>query len=304
MRVAAPSAPAASPRSSSSRRHGGTEPNERRTEDGKERQAGRRSPSSAPSASAATTSPRRTRSTTASASSSRSTASGIATTRSTRRPADLGVHRVTELSRNAASEHRGRTSDASRRGRAGRRRSRRGPGRLRRAGQGDLRRHLHPGLPAHRRRGGRARRGAGDLPAGLPGPEALPGRRPVLDVDVPHHRQLRVHAPRQAPTRNRHDELDRRPRDRRAAPRPTPRRRADAAALRDRLQEALRDLPPRLRAVVVLRDIYDLPHEAIAAELGISESAAKVRLHRARRKLRERRVPAVVDRARSDARAV
>jgi RNA polymerase sigma-70 factor, ECF subfamily len=39
--------------------------------------------------------------------------------------------------------------------------------------------------------------------------------------------------------------------------------------------------------VVVLRDVYDLPHEAIAAELGISVSAAKVRLHRARRRLRE-----------------
>jgi RNA polymerase sigma-70 factor (ECF subfamily) len=54
---------------------------------------------------------------------------------------------------------------------------------------------------------------------------------------------------------------------------------------------ALAELPPRLRAVVVLRDIYDLPHEAIAAELGISEDAAKVRLHRARRKLRERLFP-------------
>jgi RNA polymerase sigma-70 factor (ECF subfamily) len=38
--------------------------------------------------------------------------------------------------------------------------------------------------------------------------------------------------------------------------------------------------------VVVLRDVYDLPHEAIAAELGISETAAKVRLHRARKRLR------------------
>jgi RNA polymerase sigma-70 factor (ECF subfamily) len=61
----------------------------------------------------------------------------------------------------------------------------------------------------------------------------------------------------------------------------------DARARSDSLQEALKRLPPRLRAVVVLRDVYDLPHEAIAAELGISESAAKVRLHRARRKLRE-----------------
>ena len=50
-------------------------------------------------------------------------------------------------------------------------------------------------------------------------------------------------------------------------------------------------LPPKLRAVVVLRDVYDMPHEAIAAELGISESAAKVRLHRARNKLRDQLFP-------------
>ena len=65
----------------------------------------------------------------------------------------------------------------------------------------------------------------------------------------------------------------------------------DSAVLRDRLQVALRSLPPRLRAVVVLRDVYDLPHEAIASELGISVSAAKVRLHRARRRLREQLYP-------------
>ena len=51
------------------------------------------------------------------------------------------------------------------------------------------------------------------------------------------------------------------------------------------------ELPDGLRAVVVLRDVYDLPHEAIAKELGISEAAAKVRLHRARRRLRERLFP-------------
>jgi len=66
---------------------------------------------------------------------------------------------------------------------------------------------------------------------------------------------------------------------------------ADAADLRARVEGALALLPPRLRAVVVLRDVYDLPHEAIAAELGISESAAKVRLHRARRKLRSEVFP-------------
>jgi RNA polymerase sigma-70 factor (ECF subfamily) len=66
-----------------------------------------------------------------------------------------------------------------------------------------------------------------------------------------------------------------------------PQAQADNAALRHELQESLRELPPKLRAVVVLRDIYDLPHEDIARELGISQSAAKVRLHRARKKLRE-----------------
>jgi RNA polymerase sigma-70 factor (ECF subfamily) len=49
--------------------------------------------------------------------------------------------------------------------------------------------------------------------------------------------------------------------------------------------EALRGLPFALRAVVVLRDIYDL--SAIAEELGISRAAAKVRLHRARKLLRD-----------------
>jgi RNA polymerase sigma-70 factor (ECF subfamily) len=66
---------------------------------------------------------------------------------------------------------------------------------------------------------------------------------------------------------------------------------AEAGRLRDRLTAELADLPPRLRAVVVLRDVYDLPHEAIAAELGISVTAAKVRLHRARKHLRERLFP-------------
>ncbi len=65
-----------------------------------------------------------------------------------------------------------------------------------------------------------------------------------------------------------------------------PELRAEAGELRHRLADAVDRLPPKLRAVVVLRDVYDLPHEAIAAELGISESAAKVRLHRARRQLR------------------
>ncbi|MDB5876320.1 MAG: polymerase sigma factor, sigma-70 family [Ramlibacter sp.] len=91
--------------------------------------------------------------------------------------------------------------------------------------------------------------------------------------------------------RHRHEELldDTPVPDR--SPERDPVARAEAASLRERLTEALEDLPPRLRAVIVLRDVYDLPHEAIAEELGISTSAAKVRLHRARRKLREQLFP-------------
>ncbi|MFN0030132.1 MAG: RNA polymerase sigma factor [Acidimicrobiales bacterium] len=70
-----------------------------------------------------------------------------------------------------------------------------------------------------------------------------------------------------------------------------PAEQAERGVVRDRVKQALAELPPRLRTVVVLRDVYDLSHEAIAAELGISESAAKVRLHRTRRKLRERLYP-------------
>jgi len=92
-------------------------------------------------------------------------------------------------------------------------------------------------------------------------------------------------------SRSRHDDL---PDDAAVAddrPEADPEMMAEATFLRDRVDEALARLPARLRAVVVLRDVYDLPHEAIAAELGISEAAAKVRLHRARRRLREQLFP-------------
>ena len=88
-------------------------------------------------------------------------------------------------------------------------------------------------------------------------------------------------------TKHRHEVLD--DVDPVAEDRPShdPQIQGDATALRHQLTVALEALPPKLRQMVVLRDIYDLPHEAIAAELGISETAAKVRLHRARKKLRE-----------------
>ena len=62
---------------------------------------------------------------------------------------------------------------------------------------------------------------------------------------------------------------------------------AESAEALDRISAALDDLPAKLRSVVVLKDVYGMSHEAIADELGITVSAAKVRLHRARRKLRD-----------------
>jgi RNA polymerase sigma-70 factor, ECF subfamily len=53
------------------------------------------------------------------------------------------------------------------------------------------------------------------------------------------------------------------------------------------LARAVAALPPKLRGVVVLKDVYGLSHEAIAEDLGISVAAAKVRLHRGRKRLRD-----------------
>jgi RNA polymerase sigma-70 factor (ECF subfamily) len=62
---------------------------------------------------------------------------------------------------------------------------------------------------------------------------------------------------------------------------------AESVELLEELAAALDRLPPKLRSVVVLKDVYGLPHDECAQELGISVTAAKVRLHRGRAKLRE-----------------
>ena len=62
---------------------------------------------------------------------------------------------------------------------------------------------------------------------------------------------------------------------------------AESGAGLDQLADALQQLPDTLRAVVVLKDVYGLSHEAIAEETGISVAAAKVRLHRGRKRLRD-----------------
>ena len=54
------------------------------------------------------------------------------------------------------------------------------------------------------------------------------------------------------------------------------------------IEEALSKLSYSIRSVVVLKDIYDWSHSEIAEHLGISVTAAKVRLHRGRKELRLR----------------
>lgn len=59
-----------------------------------------------------------------------------------------------------------------------------------------------------------------------------------------------------------------------------------ARELGARLERAILTLPASTRAALVLRDIEGLSTAEAAEELGISESALKVRLHRARQRLR------------------
>lgn len=61
---------------------------------------------------------------------------------------------------------------------------------------------------------------------------------------------------------------------------------AETAELGGRLRSAVAELPDPQRAVVVLKDIYGWSHAEVAKALDISVTAAKVRLHRARQKLK------------------
>ena len=59
--------------------------------------------------------------------------------------------------------------------------------------------------------------------------------------------------------------------------------RLDLAAL----EQALEALPEHYRTAVVLRDVYGMSIEEISERVGISESAAKVRVHRGRKRVKE-----------------
>ncbi|MDQ7028843.1 MAG: sigma-70 family RNA polymerase sigma factor [Ardenticatenia bacterium] len=62
----------------------------------------------------------------------------------------------------------------------------------------------------------------------------------------------------------------------------------DVAELRAAMEQAIAELPETLRLAFVLRDIEGLSTREAAEVLGISPTALKVRLHRARLLLRER----------------
>jgi RNA polymerase sigma-70 factor, ECF subfamily len=55
----------------------------------------------------------------------------------------------------------------------------------------------------------------------------------------------------------------------------------------EQLEDKVKALPDAYRTVVVLRDVYGLSGEETGEILGITPGAVKVRLHRARRKLRD-----------------
>jgi RNA polymerase sigma-70 factor (ECF subfamily) len=66
----------------------------------------------------------------------------------------------------------------------------------------------------------------------------------------------------------------------------TPERIALNSELAARLRAAIEELPPRLRTVVVLRDVEKLSSEEVCNALGVSETNQRVLLHRGRVQLR------------------
>lgn len=73
-----------------------------------------------------------------------------------------------------------------------------------------------------------------------------------------------------------------------------------ARELREKLDQAILQLPDSLRAAFVLRDLEELSTREAAEALGIGEAALKVRLHRARLALRELLAPYISEHAGPD----
>lgn len=68
---------------------------------------------------------------------------------------------------------------------------------------------------------------------------------------------------------------------------PSPEELYERGELGARVEAALAQLKPEFRAVVVLRDVQDLPYEEVASTLGIQLGTVKSRLARARRQIQQ-----------------
>jgi len=84
---------------------------------------------------------------------------------------------------------------------------------------------------------------------------------------------------------SRRGELAREPAD----PAPGPGERSEGRSDLRALIAALQQLPEVDRAALLMRSLEDLPYDSIAAALGLSTVAARVKVHRARMKLHELR---------------
>ena len=166
------------------------------------------------------------------------------------------------------------------RGRAPRPGPFRGPGSLRRP-RGEVSGHRVHARPAAggARPGGRRR--PGGPAARLEGPAPLSRRGGLRHLAAPHHREHRLDSAQAGPPPRRRSsgEAIR-------GPRPPARAGRRTGETRAGLRRALAALTPGQRAVVVLRDVYGWSNAETARELGITEITAKVRLHRARLRLR------------------
>ncbi len=67
-----------------------------------------------------------------------------------------------------------------------------------------------------------------------------------------------------------------------------PEQEMEKAELRAEMEKAIEDLPEKLKAVFVMRELEELSTEETAEALGVKLEVVKTRLHRARLRLRER----------------
>ena len=67
-----------------------------------------------------------------------------------------------------------------------------------------------------------------------------------------------------------------------------PEREVERSELRAELENAIRELPEKMRVVFVMRELEELSTGETAEALGVAEETVKTRLHRARMRLRER----------------